>query len=533
MTRTPSRASRTLVPLISSLLLLALWSALSQVPRLGTVVPAPWVVAGQLWNDLGFYPRNILVTAHSALLGYLWGNAVGIALVVATLPFPRLQALVERIAIGAVALPLIAVAPILAIAFSGNMPSIILAAQAVIFPTVVATAVGLRAIDRSSVEVILAAGGSQWAALRLARLPAAVPSIVAGLQIAAPSALLGAIIGEFFGGFDGLGVAMVQAQGAFNVPRAWGIAIVIAAMAAGVYAAIPLLARLLLPWARVSASNLGAKADAPAGGGRSPARTALDFLIAMLVTALAVLVVWWLAVQIVPGGAYVARGPFEVLPYLATGTGSLLTSAGEGGAAWQYLLYTLGQTFFDASIGFVVGLVFAVVVAVAAFQWPVIEQALLPVSMVVRSVPIVAAMPLLALIFGRDILAVTVLVTIMTFFPTLVNLLMAMRSTPAAALDLFSSMGANRAVQIWKLMIPYSLPALLGSIKIALPMSIGAAMVAEWLATGQGLGAAMTVAATVSDYNFVWAGVVAVLFSSLVAYQLAALLETQALRRLS
>jgi ABC-type nitrate/sulfonate/bicarbonate transport system permease component len=155
------------------------------------------------------------------------------------------------------------------------------------------------------------------------------------------------------------------------------------------------------------------------------------------------------------------------------------------------------------------------------------------VSVALRSVPIVAAMPLLALVFGRTLLAVTVLVTIMTFFPTLVNLLVAMRSTPQSAIDLFASMGAKRAFQIRKLLIPYSLPALLGSVKIALPMSIGAAMVAEWLVTGQGLGAAMTVAATVSDYNFVWGGVVAVLLASLVAYHIGALFEAQALRRVS
>ena len=131
---------------------------------------------------------------------------------VLTLPFPRAQRLVERMAVGAVALPLIAVAPVLAIAFSGNVPGIILAAQAVVFPTVVATAVGLHAVDRASVEVILAAGGSSnWTAIRMVRLPAAVPSVVAGLQIAAPSALLGAIIGEYMGGTEGLGVAMVQA----------------------------------------------------------------------------------------------------------------------------------------------------------------------------------------------------------------------------------------------------------------------------------------------------------------------------------
>jgi sulfonate transport system permease protein len=136
----------------------------------------------------------------------------------------------------------------------------------------------------------------------------------------------------------------------------------------------------------------------------------------------------------------------------------------------------------------------------------------MPVSMVLRSVPIVAAMPPLALIFGRNLLAVTVLVTIMTFFPTLVNVLVAMWNTPQSAIDVFSSMGAGHGLRFCKPMIPYSLPALLGSVKIALPMSVGAAMVAEWLASGEGLGAAMTVAATVSDYHFVWAGLVAVLW---------------------
>ena len=133
----------------------------------------------------------------------------------------------------------------------------------------------------------------------------------------------------------------------------------------------------------------------------------------------------------------------------------------------------------------------------------------MPVSMVLRSVPIVAAVPPLALIFGRNLLAVTVLVTIMTFFPTLVNVLVAMWNTPQSAIDLFSSMGGGHGLRFCKLMI---LPALLGSVKIALPMSIGAAMVAEWLATGEGLGAAMTVAATVSEYHFVRAGLVAVLW---------------------
>ena len=57
-------------------------------------------------------------------------------------------------------------------------------------------------------------------------------------------------------------------------------------------------------------------------------------------------------------------------------------------------------------------------------------------------------------------------------------------------------------------------------------------MVAEWLATGYGLGASMTVAATLSDYDFVWGGVAIVLLASLMAYRLAGALEDAAISRL-
>jgi len=120
----------------------------------------------------------------------------------------------------------------------------------------------------------------------------------------------------------------------------------------------------------------------------------------------------------------------------------------------------------------------------------------------------------------------------MTFFPVLVNLLLAMRAVPRSAQDLLAAVGAGRWQRVTKLLLPYALPALLASVKVVLPLSVGAAMVAEWLATGQGLGASMTVAATLSDYNFVWGGVAIVLLVSLAAYHLASGCEDAALRRL-
>lgn len=526
------RLRRATVPVVSLVALILLWLALSSLDRLSAVLPSPGEVARQMWADLDYYPQNARATVTTAAQGFLWGNALAIGLVVLTLPFRRVQAFVERLAVGAVALPLIAVAPVLAIAFQGNTPGVILAAQSVIFPTTVAAILGLRSVDRGSVEIVTAAGGTTWTAIRKVRIPAALPQLTAGLQIAAPSAVLGAIIGEYMGGAQGLGVAMIQAQGSFQVERVWGLAVVTALIAAAAYAAIPLVTRLLLPWARVSATVLGVRADRAATGGWIGVPLRLTG--ALLATALGVLAVWWAAVQVIPGGEYVARGPGEVIPYLTSASTQLITTSDTpAGSALDYLVANLGRTVFDAGVGFVIGMLAAILTAVLAFQWPVVDKALMPVSIALRSVPIVAAMPLLAIVFGRGLLAITVLVTIMTFFPTLVNLLVAMRSVPASAVDLFTAAGAGRVACLRKLYLPHSLPALLASIKVALPLSIGAAMVAEWLATGEGLGAAMTVAATVSDYNLVWAGVVVVLFASLVAYHVAAQLEQQALKRMS
>jgi ABC-type nitrate/sulfonate/bicarbonate transport system permease component len=250
-------------------------------------------------------------------------------------------------------------------------------------------------------------------------------------------------------------------------------------------------------------------------------------------TILLVLAVWWLLAAAVPGGRAVARGPIEVIGYLADPEVLTVSPTGQTQTAWESLLTALGQTAVDASVGFVVGTVLSALMAVVVYESRTVEALVMPVSIVLRSVPIVAAMPLLALVFGRGILAVTVLITMMTFFPTLVNLLLAMRSVPAGAVDLLVVAGASRWQRLAKLLAPYAMPALFASIKIALPLSVGAAMVAEWLATGSGLGAAMTVAATMSDYYFVWGGVAAVLIISLLLYQLASYGERKISERLA
>jgi ABC-type nitrate/sulfonate/bicarbonate transport system permease component len=119
----------------------------------------------------------------------------------------------------------------------------------VFFTTLIGAMVGLRSADAASLDLIHAFGGNSLKKLTKVRLRASLPSLFAALRIAAPAAVLGSIIGEYLGADRGLGVAMINSQQAFDVPRTWGIALVAAAAAGTGYAVTALVGRLLTPWA--------------------------------------------------------------------------------------------------------------------------------------------------------------------------------------------------------------------------------------------------------------------------------------------
>ena len=155
----------------------------------------------------------------------------------------------------------------------------------------------------------------------------------------------------------------------------------------------------------------------------------------------------------------------------------------------------------------------------------------MPLAMVLRSVPLVAMTPLIVGIFGRDLVGITVITAIVTFFPTLVNVTIALRRTPRESLDLFRAYGANSTTTLRKVQIPSALPALFASLRIAAPLSLVGALLAEWLATGKGLGYQILEAAAVSDYNGLWTRVVLVTAYSSILYVLIGAVERRVLAR--
>jgi ABC-type nitrate/sulfonate/bicarbonate transport system permease component len=215
-------------------------------------VPNPRDTFARLFEDgWKYYGPHIEGTGWEALRGFFWGNLIAFGLAVLVILAPPLERVITQIGVASYCLPIIAVGPILTIVLEDDTPMVAMAALQVLFTTLIGVLAGLRAADRASLELIQAYGGGRWMQLVKVRLIAALPSTFAALKIAAPSAVLGAMIGEFLGRVDqGLGLAMVVAQQQLETERTWGVALVSGLLAGGGYALIALIARYATPWER-------------------------------------------------------------------------------------------------------------------------------------------------------------------------------------------------------------------------------------------------------------------------------------------
>lgn len=248
-------------------------------------------------------------------------------------------------------------------------------------------------------------------------------------------------------------------------------------------------------------------------------RTLVSSLFALVIA----LVVWQGFLKVFNVSEFIGRGPADVYRYLFTSP--------DAAANRSTLFSASVQTFVDAGIGLLAGTAAAVAMSLVFVLRRGVEQTFMPVAMTLRSVPLVAMTPLIALVFGRGIMAVTVIAGIVTFFPTLVNVTQALKSVPAPSLDLMAAYGARKRTTLWKVQFPSSLPALFASARIAAPLALIGALLAEWLATGKGLGYLMLQSVTMFEIDRLWASVAIVTFGSVILYGLISSVESVVLAR--
>ena len=190
---------------------------------------------------------------------------------------------------------------------------------------------------------------------------------------------------------------------------------------------------------------------------------------------IAVLVVAWDAlIRVLDVPAYVIPTPASVGQALVKERARLVDNA--------------IPTIMESLGGFALGNLVAIATAVAFVYNKALERALYPVAVAVRTLPIVAIAPILVLMLGNGYAPKVAIAALITFFPTLVNMVEGLESADPQAMELMHVLSASKAEVFRYVRWPSSLPYLFSAMRIASTSSVLGALVAEWIGTNKGLG---------------------------------------------
>ncbi|WP_415922572.1 ABC transporter permease [Tateyamaria sp. SN6-1] len=495
---------------VVAVLVLSMWEAVARLVSDGVLVSGPVAIATYVGGNAGLLFRAVAETSANAVWGFAWGNLAAVLLAALALVVPRSERTVSALALLVFCIPLIASGPILRVLFGpGQGPQITLAALAVYYTTFLALLVGLRAVSQNWTDLMRVYGRGALATLLRVRARASLPYLFVGLQISAPAAFLGAMIGEFTGAERGLGVLTLRAMRGLDTDATWALALVSAAVALAAYVAIGKLGERLVGYKPV----LLLSAPATTGTGPAWVRLAEAAFIAVLV-----LFLWQVSMDAFGLNRFFAKRPADVWTFLTDG------------ANRDVLLAALAETLSFALPGYLAGLALGAGMAAVLVLWPPLSRATLPVAVALRAVPIITTAPLLVLAFGRGLVGTMVVVAVMIFFPTFVACHQGLRQTPGQTVELFRSYGAGRWHLLRAAQIPAMLPAFFASARMAVPAALLAVTTVEWLATGKGIGVLMAMTASTSNYSMLWSCVAVLAIVAVGFYAMVAVLERAVLR---
>jgi NitT/TauT family transport system permease protein len=195
------------------------------------VFPAPSAIGVALYEGLanGTYLNALAVTLTEILGGFAIGSACGILLGIAMVQVPLLDRLIYPYVVGLQTVPKVAIAPLMIVWFGFGISSkVTIVALTCLFPSLVNTIAGLRAVDSDRIALITAMCGSRAQLLRYVQLPNALPYIMAGLNTGIVLAVIGAIVGEFVGAKTGIGVLILQANFGLDLASMFAVLVLIA-----------------------------------------------------------------------------------------------------------------------------------------------------------------------------------------------------------------------------------------------------------------------------------------------------------------
>jgi ABC-type nitrate/sulfonate/bicarbonate transport system permease component len=217
------------------------------------ILPGPVLIVRTLIGNLPLILKHTQTTLMECLAGFSLAIILSFILAFVMDELPLLRRTLYPLLIASQTVPIISVAPLFIIWFGyGVMPKIIVVILVCFFPIALSLLGGLAAVDKEYLELFRSMKASRLDIFRMVKLPLSLPSFFSGLKIAASYSVMGAIIGEWLGAKEGLGMYMTIAQRSFQVDRVFAAIFAITALSAALFVLVAIIERLVIPWSRLT-----------------------------------------------------------------------------------------------------------------------------------------------------------------------------------------------------------------------------------------------------------------------------------------
>lgn len=214
------------------------------------VLPSPLSVVECMIAERSVLAAHSLVTVGEALGGIFISLALAMILGMLMDGFPLIRQGLYPVLVVTQTVPMIVLAPILIIYMGfGLAPKILTVVLMCFFPIAVSFTDGMGQVDEEYIHLVRSFGAGRWKVYPLVKIPAAVPSLLSGLKVAATYSITGAVVGEWIGAQKGLGYYLIRVKNGYMLDKVFAAVVVIIFLSLCMNGIITLLGRIVLPYA--------------------------------------------------------------------------------------------------------------------------------------------------------------------------------------------------------------------------------------------------------------------------------------------
>ena len=215
----------------------------------GYMLPSPVEVVQALITDFPLLMEHAKVTLAEAFLGLFCGVVLGFVMAVIMDRFDRLYQALYPLIVVTQTIPTVAIAPLLVLWFGYEMlPKVILIVIVTFFPVTVGLLTGFRSADKDMINLLRSMGAGRVQIFRYIKLPGAMGQFFSSLRISASYSVVGAVISEWLGGFNGLGVYMTRVKKAFAFDKMFAVILLISVISLVLMKLVDVLQKVCMAW---------------------------------------------------------------------------------------------------------------------------------------------------------------------------------------------------------------------------------------------------------------------------------------------